>query len=98
MVPDGEVPDIRTDGGHDAGHFMSNNHGKRAPAVDRGDQQIRMAQAGSLDLHQDLAAHRIPDADLFHIKTAVDFVDDCSFHLWTPLSGGDAGTGTGQLK
>ena len=60
MVPDGEVPDVRTDGGHDAGHFMSNNHGKRAAAVDRSDQQIRMAQACSLDLDEDLPGQRDP--------------------------------------
>ena len=87
MVPDGEVPDIRSDGGHDAGHFMSNNHGQRAAAVDRSNQQIRVAQACSLDFHQDLAAHWFTDADVFDIETAVDFVDDCSFHHGTPLSG-----------
>ena len=88
MVPDGKVPDIRSDGGH-AGHFMSNNHGQRAAAVDRGNQQIRVAQARGPDFHQDLAAHRFTDADLFHVKTAIDFVDDCSFHPGTPLSGAE---------
>ena len=43
-----------------------------------------MTEARGLYLDENLPADGFPDGDLLHIETAVDLVDDSSFHLGLP--------------
>ena len=66
LVPDGKAIDVRSDFLHHAGRLVADDGGHGARPITGDRRQVRVAQPGSRDAHQQLAGAGTVEVDLFH--------------------------------
>ncbi len=79
MVADLDLGDLRAGLGDHAGYLVAQDDGELT-ADERGDAQVRVAQAGRLHLDADLVSDRVGEVDVLHDETLAQALGDRCLH------------------
>jgi hypothetical protein len=79
MVSDTDVCDVRADGGDDPRDLVTQHGGRRRDIV-RGEQQIRVAQAGCVNVDECFPPNRRSDVHVLEVEPATECVEYQRFH------------------
>ena len=79
VIADVELRDVRTDGSHDPRDLVTEHRGRRHEVM-RGEQEVRVAEAGGSNVDEELTTQRRGDLDVLEVEAVAQCIQDKRFH------------------